>query len=237
MQGFVSVSGDLSGKTNNIVQPKSVTTAKTLCSRCCTEILQITANLTDGHCMPCANALARAKEPVPDYIRRKNPAPILDHRNPEGSVILSVFYHPGFTPDLTSWTIQITSEGVIRQTVRWYHKEHKEEELLAPVTLDNSQLADFQRLIDLCASDTFKVLENAACIDDAAIVSLILPQKEIQIDLPYFDLQHSIKKRRQRFNEAEQSAFALFGQLWRLVDHVSPHSLTEHQKARTKRRS
>jgi len=103
--------------------------------------------------------------------------------------------------------------------------------------LDNSQLADFQRLIDLCASDTFKVLENAACIDDAAIVSLILPQKEIQIDLPYFDLQHSIKKRRQRFNEAEQSAFALFGQLWRLVDHVSPHSLTEHQKARTKRRS
>ena len=49
-----------------------MSSAKTTCDRCGTEILRMTASLTGGHCMPCAKAMARANEPVPDYVRRRN---------------------------------------------------------------------------------------------------------------------------------------------------------------------
>lgn len=184
--------------------------------------------------MPCANALARAKQPVPECIRRRNPEPILNHPEPQESVILSVLYHPGFTPDLTSWTIQISGEGVIQQAVRWHRQGPREEELLDSVILGSPQLVTLSRLLERSTPDAFRSLERAACIDDAAIVSLVVPHNHVKIDLPYFDLAHDLKKGRCNFNEEEQASFALFGQLWKLVDQAAPYSLAKHQKGRTR---
>jgi hypothetical protein len=209
-----------------------VTSEKTACKRCGTAILQITAKLTEGHCMPCANAMARAKEPVPDYVRQGNPEPILNHLHPDDGIILSADYHPGFTPDLTGWTIQVSSDGIVRQAVQWYRKNFREEELLKPITLEPLKLTEIQQLIVDCPPGGFQALEHAACIDDAANVSLIIPPKKIRIDLPYFHLAQDLKKGLRRFDGVQTSLFSLFGRIWSFADRHAPYSLREHQKAK-----
>lgn len=205
---------------------------KTACKRCGTAILQITADLTEGYCMPCANDQVQANEPVSDYARRRNPEPMLNHLHPGDSIILSAAYFPGWTPDLTGWTIQVSRDGVVRQAVRWYPARTNEEELLKPITLNPSKLAEIQETIDLCPPGGFQALEQAACIDDAAMVSLVIPVKKIRIDLPYFDLAHDLKIGRLRFDEIQNSLFSLFGRIWGFADRHAPYSLGEHVKAR-----
>ena len=212
---------------------KIVSAAKTECRRCGAGILQITADLTDGHCMPCADALAREKRPVPEYVKRRNPEPLLDHCNPGEGVILSIAYHPGFTPDLTSWTIQISLDGVLQQAVDWHRRAGpRKEELLDPARLNAPQLAELQRVIERCEGDAFKSLKRTMCVDDAALVSLVIPYKQIKTSLPYFHFRHDIRKGRLQLDDAQQSAFAQFEQLWGLVDRFAPYSLRQHEQAR-----
>lgn len=198
---------------------------KAICIRCGVSILQITFDLTGGHCMPCANAMARAKEPVTDYVRRRNPEPILKHRHPAENVIISVCYIPGWTPDLTSWVIQISDDGILRQAVDWDREEGREEELLDPVMLTSSGLAGLQQLIASCSPDTFRSLTSAATIDDVPMVSLVIPAHDLHVDLPYFDLTEDV-----RFDESQLASFQLFGELWRFADRHAPYSLRHHEK-------
>jgi hypothetical protein len=203
---------------------------KTTCTRCGTSILQITADLTGGHCMPCANAMARAKEPVTDYVLRRNPEPVLDHLHPAEDVIISVDYHPGWSPDLTSWVIQISNDGMLRQAISWHRKRGREAELLEPVTLKLTDLAAFQLLIESCSPDSFRSLADAACVDDAAMVSLIMPGRNVKVELPYFHLEHDLKRGSRKFEEMQASSFQLFGQLWRFADRHAPYSLRDREK-------
>lgn len=180
--------------------------------------------------MPCANAMAGAKEPFPDYVRERNPEPILNHLHPEDGVILSVVYHPGWAPDLASWTTQISGNGIVNQGVRWSRMRRGEEELLESVILEPSKLTEIQQLIADCPPGGFQPLETAACIDDAANVSLIIPTKKFRIDLPYFHLAHDLKNGRRRFDDVQTSLFSLFGRIWSFADQHAPYSLREHQK-------
>ena len=180
--------------------------------------------------MPCANALAREKKPVPDYVRQRNPEPILNHLHPEDGVILSVAYHPGWSPDPTSWTSQISGDGIVNQAVQLSLERGGEEELLESVTLEPSKLTEIQQLIADCPPGGFQPLETAACIDDAANVSLIIPTKKFRIDLPYFHLAHDLKNGRRRFDEVQTSLFSLFDRIWSFADRHAPYSLREHQK-------
>lgn len=184
--------------------------------------------------MPCANAMARAKEPVPDHVRQRNPEPILNHLHPEDGVILSVAYHPGWSPDLTNWTTQISGNGTVHQAVQWSCKRGGEEELLESVLLEASKLTEIQQMIDHCPPGGFQSLETAACIDDAANVSLIIPTKKIRIDLPYFHLAHDLKNGRRRFDEVQTSLFSLFDLIWSFADRNAPYSLREHQKGQAR---
>lgn|GEM_PF-3510903 len=216
------------------IHQEVVTSEKTACKRCATAILQITAKLTEGYCMPCANATARAKEPVTEYVRQRNPEPILNHLHPEDGVILSVAYDPGWSPDLTSWTIQISGKGIVSQAVQWSRMRGARKELLESVTLEPLKLTKIHQLIVDCPPGGFQALKHAACIDDAANVSLIIPPKKIRIDLPYFHLAHDLKKGRRRFDDVQTSLFSLFGRIWSFADWHAPYSLSEHQKSQSR---
>lgn len=186
--------------------------------------------------MPCANARARAKEPVPEYVRRRNPEPLLNHLHPTEGVMLSVDYHPGFTPDLTGWTIQIRRDGEVRQAVRWYRSSSREEELLDPVTLGQREITKLEEFITRWNADAFEELNRAACVDDAANVSLVLKARGLQADLPYFHFVHLMKKGLIKLNESQKVALSAFGDLWKFTDRLAPYSLHEHEKRSNKAR-
>jgi hypothetical protein len=183
--------------------------------------------------------MARAYEPVSDYVRRQNPEPILKHLHPEDSIILSVLYDPGWSPDLTSWTIQISDDGIVSQAVQWSRMRGRggEEELLDSVFLELPKLAEIQRLIDCGSTDGFQSLQQADCIDDAARVSLNLPLKRVRLDLPYFHLEYELRKGYRQFDATQRASFSSFGQIWNFADRHAPYSLSEHQNNRTKRSS
>jgi hypothetical protein len=194
----------------------------------------MTAGLTGGYCMPCANAMARAKEPVSDYVRRRNPEPLLDHLNPGEGVILSVGYHPGYAPDLTSWTIEVAGDGVLRQAVRWSRQTGRAEELLEPVSLDAAGLAEIRGLVGSCGADSFVPLERDACVDDVAIISLVMPGQGGRVDLPYFYLAEDLRRGWLKFDEARNVAFHLFGRIWNFADRHAPYSLRVHEGRRVR---
>ena len=184
--------------------------------------------------MPCANKLASAKEPVSDFVRQKYPQPLLDHRNPEDGVILSLAYHPGFTPDLTSWIIQINEIGELQQAVHWYRHSNREEELMETAEVDEDHLLQLSRLLDRADSDSCRSLESAICIDDAAMVSIFAPQRDLRVDLPYFHMAHDIKKGRQRLSDDESRVFQAFASIWKFADGCAPYNLRQHQKGANK---
>ena len=200
---------------------------KTTCTRCGTSILQITADLNDGHCMPCVKALAWESEPPIEFVRGRRRERLLNHAHPAEGVILSVAFHPGFTPDLTSWVIEISNDGALRQAVDWYRGE---EELLDPVTLKPSDLAELQELVESCSPESFRSLKNFGCIDDAALVSLVMPAQGVSESLPYFHLEFDLKKGRWQLDETQAASFQLFSQLWRFADRHAPYRLCEHEK-------
>lgn len=144
---------------------------QTTCARCGTVILRMTAEITGGHCMPCARTL------VPDagFFRRREPDPVLNHTHPEEDVILSVFYHPGWSPDLTSWTIQISDDGQLRQEVHRDHRVKGPEGLQETVPLGDAGLSEVRELLEQCGSITFRDLGFLNNVDDAPWFDLVLP--------------------------------------------------------------
>lgn len=187
--------------------------------------------------MPCAKALTRAKEPVPEYVRKRNPEPLLNHLSPDKGVILSVAYHPGYTPDLTSWMIQVNSDGEVHQAIQWYRGQRDEEELLDPSLLDPIQMKTLESLLTRFRSTDFGELERAATVDDAAMLSIVAPVQGIRADLPYFHFVHFMKKGMIKFDDKQKLSLSAFGEIWKFMDSNAPYSLNEHEKGRTKRRS
>lgn len=204
--------------------------SKTACTRCGAGILQITADLNGGHCMPCAKALAREREPSVGYEDRHYPKPLLDHLKPEDGIILSVSYDPGWSPDSTSWVIQISGNGVLRQAMLWSQERGRKAELLDPVVLGASDLAAIRELVDGCSRETFLSLRTADCVDDVATVSLVMPAHGVKASLPYFHYEEGLKRGRREFDEAQRAAFELFGKLWHFADRHGPYRLRDHEK-------
>jgi hypothetical protein len=209
-----------------------VPSPKTTCTRCGAGILQITADLTGGHCMPCAKAQARDDSPLLELQRRRYPDPLLDHRHPAENVILSVGYHPGWSPDLTSWVIQIAADGLLRQAMLWHRERGNEAELLAPVTLAQTDFVAIQKLVESCTPESFRCLTDGYCMDDAAEVSLVMPGQGVKATFAYFAFEHDRKTGRWSPTEAEAAAFRLFRQIWRFADRHAPHTLSDHEKRR-----
>jgi hypothetical protein len=163
---------------------------KTNCTRCGAGILQITADQTGGHCMPCAKVLGRESRLLLDRLPgRRDSEPLLNHRHPASDVMLSVDYDPGWSPDLTSWVIQISGDGILHQAICWDRKRGGEAELLKPLTLDPSDLAELQQIVGTCAPDSFRVLTDGYCIDDAATVSLVMPGQGVRTSVHYYNVE------------------------------------------------
>lgn len=164
--------------------------------------------------------------------------PILDHRTTSEDVLVSISFHPGFTPDLTSWIFQISQDGVMRQAVWWYKQgRDRPEEEFDSVHLDEVTMREIKKLIDDAESLRLSPIEHLSYIDDAAMVSIRIPRSGEHADLPMLSLQHELRKGRRHLTDVEKPRFAIVERIWLLADRHARYSLGEHQKGRTRRHS
>lgn len=201
------------------------------CQKCGADIMQITYDLTEGYCMPCANERARADKPISSYVSKRNPKPILSHSKPAEGVILSASYFPGWNPDLTSWIIQINKEGVLRQAVDWYTPQYKKvEKELDPIHLTVEQLKKLENLLAVAVKIDFNILFRHCCVDDVESMGLTSPTYEFKAEIPLTHIPESLKYQGNALSQNEQEAFDAFANLWHFADSHARYSYKDHWK-------
>ena len=207
--------------------PRMESAPKTTCTRCGTSILQITADLHDGCCMPCVHALEGERRPL--VVMRPMPEPLLNHLDPAEDIILSVDYHSGLF-DTASWVIQISNDGTLRQAMLWYRDGEWDAKLLESVTLKPSDFAEVQELITCCTPDCFYYLAETIGPEEDGILSLAIPTQGVRGSLAYRALEEDLSSSTWRLLEANSASFLLFSQLWRFADRHAPYRMREHEK-------
>jgi len=212
---------------------------KTNCKKCGTEILQITADLNEGRCMPCKKDDWRKEVLIPQIASMvREHTPILNHKTNSEDVLVSIHFHPGFTPDLTSWTFQISRDGIMRQAVWWYTQRHdRPEEELDSVRLDDATMKRLGQLITEAESLKLAEIGHLSCIDDAAMVSVRFPRSGEHADIPMLSMQEDIRKGRRKLTDVEKPRFSVVEAIWMLADRHARYSINEHHKGRTRRHS
>jgi len=210
-----------------------MTAAKSNCKACDAEILQITFDLTEGYCMPCANQRARADKPVSDYVSKRWPKPILVHSSPPDEVLLSVCYSPGWSDDLTSWVIHILKDGLLRQAVQWHTPGVSTitEEELDSTNLPQEDLDCILEILDSCTPEAFRAAEQAMCVDDVSSVSFRNSPRGIRVGLPLFALAEEVKRGRIDLDAVQRQGFEALDRLWSVADSNAPYPIRKHNKA------
>lgn len=183
--------------------------------------------------MPCANQRARADKPVSDYVSKRWPKPILVHSSPPDDVLLSVFYNPGWSDNLTSWVIHILRDGLLRQAVQWHTPGAATitEEELDPTNLPQEDLDRILEILDSCTPEAFRAAEQAMCADDVSSVSFRNSPRGIRVGLPLFTLAEDVKRGRIDLDAPQRQGFEALDRLWRIADSNAPYPLRKHKKA------
>jgi hypothetical protein len=184
--------------------------------------------------MPCKNAVWRKEVLIPQIasmVRGRNP--ILNHKTTSEDVLVSIHFHPGFTPDLTSWTFQISRDGIMRQSVWWYRPRHdRSEEELDAVRLDDATMKRVHRLITEVESLKLAEIGHLACIDDAPMVSVRFPRSGEHADIPMLSMQDDLREGRRKLTDLEQSRFSVAEAIWLVANRHARYSITDHHKCR-----
>ena len=203
---------------------------KTQCSDCGAEILQVTADITEGYCMPCAKRAKAAAEPKPDWMRMKSGEPVQHAPKLEADAIVFASFSPGFATDLTSWDTQILKSGKVVQEIDWWKPDGpKRRGTETRETQISSDSIDALRgVIDGLDVEGIDEITQQICVDDAELISLIVPSRKLQRAVsPYtyefIDREHGLTAR-------ARSGLKSFRAAWDLIDSVSPYSTKEHWK-------
>lgn len=138
---------------------------------------------------------------------------------------LSVYYHPGFAEDLTSWETEIEQDGRLRQSVRIcrfspYEKRTERHE----AHLSASEVMELERLI--AATDFLAVAAAAksVCVDDAEHIHIKVggpTKRDINAPLLFWNYQQK------RDESVACPALADAIRLWQAIDRLSPHKLND----------
>lgn len=203
---------------------------KTSCSECSAAILQITADITGGLCMPCSNRRKRDAERGPEWLERKLGRPVPEAPKLGPDAIIHASFFPGFATDLTSWETEITASGAVIQRIHWRRPDSswRREEQILKGEASGAAIADLESLIAALDIAGVEQMAKETCIDDAELITLLVPSREFWGTASVYTFE--FVDREHRFSDLARRGLSSFRAVWDWIESVSPYTTTRHWK-------
>lgn len=188
---------------------------------------------TATHCIHCGEPASLASV-IPTLGRcPKCYARFTRDRDPKSQIptdaLVVAGFHPGFAEDLTSWETQITAEGSLRQTIRWYEYAHGRR---APESrtakLNDDCVLNIVALIQEIDRLGIAKLNQHFCIDDVERVYIIAPDIGFHASIAPYTFQHFAA--REPIAERAITGLKTFRAAWDSIEAISPYTTSMHWK-------
>lgn len=169
---------------------------------------------TLGRCPKCYASFTRGRDP-------KSQIPM--------DTLVMAGFHPGFAEDLTSWETQITGQGMLRQTIRWYehlHGRRAPESRTAKISDDCALniVALVQEIDRLGIAE----LNQHFCISDVEHVYIIVPDIGFHASIAPYTLEHFAAC--EPIAERALAGLKTFRAAWDSIEAISPYTTSMHWK-------
>lgn len=203
---------------------------KNNCAECGTVILQITADITGGFCMPCSNRKKHPTQGPLDWLSKKCGEPVDEVLQLEPDVIIHASFLPGLAEDLSSWETQVTLGGVLIQKIDWWRRgsSNPPEREIRTSEVSRDDIARLAALIQALDTDELKQLAKEVCIDDVELISFLIPSREFYEAISPYSAEYL--DRNGQLSDAARSGLVSARALWDQIESISPYTTAQHWK-------